>query len=140
MTNELTTLDTNILIYSIDRTEGLRHRRAVQVIEEVLGSGTCVLTLQALGEFFFAVTRKEKMPLQAAREHVSDWMTLFPVVSAQPSSLQKAIKAVKEHHLSFWDSLLWATAKEYSITQIISEDFQHEREIGGVLYVNPFLS
>ena len=39
----------------------------------------CVLTLQALAEFFHAVTRKGKMPTDEAAAMVHDWMELFPV-------------------------------------------------------------
>ena len=139
MSDDLTTLDTNILFYSVDVDAGVRHEKSARIVEKAVKEGSCVLTLQALSEFFFASTRKGKISLTTAGEQVSNWMTFFPVVHAQPSVLPKAISAVKDHHLAFWDAFLWATAKEAGIAKILTEDFQHEREIGGVLYVNPFL-
>lgn len=43
----------------------------------------CVLTLQALAEFFHAITRKHKMPAEDARAMLQDWMTLFPAWAHQ---------------------------------------------------------
>lgn len=139
MTDELTTVDTNILFYSVDLDGGVRHEKAARIVKKTIDEGSCVLTLQALSEFFYAVTRKGKASLAAAKEQVSNWMTLCPVVYAQPSVLPKAMTAVKEYHLAFWDAFLWATAKEAGISKILTEDFQHERKIEGVLYLNPFL-
>ncbi|NBC46715.1 MAG: PIN domain nuclease, partial [Gammaproteobacteria bacterium] len=54
-------VDTNILIYSIDTDAGARHDQA-QAVMDRLPDADCVLTLQALAEFFHAATRKGKMP------------------------------------------------------------------------------
>jgi predicted nucleic acid-binding protein len=42
--------------------------------------------------------------------------------------------------LSFWDSLLWAIAKENNCSLTISEDFQDNSILGGVKIRNPFYS
>ncbi len=51
-----------------------------------------------------------------------------------------ALKAIEGSRLSFWDALLWATAKENSCSLIISEDFQDNFILGGVKIKNPFYS
>jgi hypothetical protein len=51
------TLDTNILIYAIDKDAGIRHQRAMGIVDDAVQQD-CVLVLQALSEFFSAVTRK----------------------------------------------------------------------------------
>jgi predicted nucleic acid-binding protein len=86
MSGEKYTLDTNILIYSIDRQAGKRHQRSIELIEE-MSLHDCVLTLQALSEFYSAVTRIGKMPGDDAEAQVNDWMILFPVVNAQRSAI-----------------------------------------------------
>ena len=40
--------------------------------------------------------------------------------------------------VSFWDALIWAAAREAKVGVVLSEDFQHGREIEGVVFVNPF--
>jgi predicted nucleic acid-binding protein len=84
-------VDTNILIYSIDADAGTRHEQA-RAVMGALPDADCVLTLQALAEFFHAVTRKDKMPAAEAAAMVHDWMELFPVAVADGRSLTGAIR------------------------------------------------
>jgi predicted nucleic acid-binding protein len=73
-------LDTNILVYTVDSGDEERHRRAQEVIEVML-TQDCVLTLQSLSEFYFAVTRKGKLPPTQAKKQVDGWQALFSVVT-----------------------------------------------------------
>jgi len=137
MSAERFTLDTNVLVYSIDRDAGARHERAASLVDEAVELD-CVLTLQSLGEFFSAVTRKGKMPVRDAADQVRDWQVLFPTIAAKANTLSQAIAAVTDHSLSFWDAMLWATAREAGVKVLLSEDFQHGRDLGGVRFRNPF--
>ncbi len=47
--------------------------------------------------------------------------------------------AVLRHGLTFWDAMLWATAKAAGVTVLLSEDFQHDRVLEGVRFRNPFV-
>ncbi len=66
-------------------------------------------------------------------------MELFPVVTAKQTTLLKAMRAVNDYQLSFWDAMLWSTAHDANVSLILSEDFQHEQLIEGVRIVNPFI-
>ncbi len=46
--------------------------------------------------------------------------------------------AVEEHRLSFWDAMLWATARQAGSSAIVSEDMQDGRRLSGVEFINPF--
>lgn len=138
MSAERISLDTNILVYAVDRDAGARHERAAELVDRAVDRD-CVLTLQALCEFFSAVTRKGKMPVAEAAAQVNDWQLLFPTVLAKASALPQAVAAVTEHKLSFWDALLWATVREAGVSLLLTEDLQHGRELGGVRFFNPFL-
>jgi predicted nucleic acid-binding protein len=131
-------LDTNILFYAMDRDAGHRHKAAVDIVHQASVTD-CVMVLQVLGEFYAAVTGKNRMPASEAEAQILDWMKLFPVVSATSKSLKRALPAVNQYRMSFWDALLWATACEASVTVLITEDFQHDRVIEGVRFCNPFL-
>ncbi len=74
-----------------------------------------------------------------AAGQVKDWQALFPVQSAAPATLRRALAAVSEHGLSFWDAMLWACAREADCSLLLSEDFQHGRVIDGVRCHNPFV-
>jgi len=130
-------MDTNILIYSIDNQAGNRHLNAIRLMQEMMLSD-CVLTLQSLGEFFHAATRKGKMPKQDAIAQVSDWMSLFPVINAIPTTLTMAMHAVVEHQFSFWDAMILETAVQAGVTHLYSEDMQHKQSWKGMIIENPF--
>ncbi len=131
-------MDTNILIYSIDRQAGARHQTAIKLVQEMMTSD-CVLTLQSLGEFFHASTRKEKMPKQEAIAQINDWMSLFPVINAVPTTLTMAMLAVDKHPFSFWDAMILETAAQAGVTHLFSEDMQHQQSWKGMIIENPFI-
>lgn len=132
------TLDTHILVYAVDESAGERFYQAQHIIEMMLRRD-CVLTLQALAEFYFTVTRKGKLPQAEARLQVEGWQTLFPTVIAKPATLARAISTLEAHQLSFWDALLWATARDSGVALLLSEDFQNGQTLEGVRIINPFL-
>lgn len=139
MNGERITIDTNILVYSIDVDAGERHERSKQFVDEAVDKN-CVLTLQALSEFYWVVTRKRKMSHEDAKAQVDDWQLLFPIITAQPSTLRVAITAVMDYRLAFWDAVMWATARQNGVEILYSEDLQNEQNIGGVQVLNPFYS
>ena len=50
-------VDTNILVYAHDRSAGLKHKRARQLIEDLWDSGLGVLSTQVLQELCINVRR-----------------------------------------------------------------------------------
>ena len=130
-------LDTDILVYALDQDAAEKHDVALEIVDRAVMQDT-VLTMQALCEFYAAVTRKHKMPPLEAEAQVEDWFELFPVVTAKPTTLVRAMRTSRKHSLSFWDAMLWATATEANVTILISEDFQHDRMLDGVRICNPF--
>jgi predicted nucleic acid-binding protein len=142
MTVERFSLDTNILVYAADSTAGARHERAVELLHAA-AAADCHLTLQALAEFYHAVTRgrgagRDGMSARDAAAVVEDWMIQFPVAAAQPAELAAALKQAAAHRLAFWDALLLETARAAGCAVLLSEDFQHGRSYGGVLVLDPF--
>jgi predicted nucleic acid-binding protein len=130
------TLDSNILIYALfggDR----RHARAVEMIERA-SRGDCVQTLQSYGECFRVLVHKRGLDARVAAAQIIRLRSLFTVTAAQPDRLDVAMEAVALHGLSFWDAMLWATAKAAGCRLILSEDGQDGRDLDGVVLLNPF--
>ncbi|MCY3669977.1 MAG: PIN domain-containing protein [Alphaproteobacteria bacterium] len=130
-------LDTNILVYAVDRNAGERQLQAGDLIGQA-ARRDCVLTMQALAEFFHATTRKNLLAPARARAFVRNWSDVFRVVSADAAALADAMDAVEEHRFSFWDAMLWATARQGGCSALLSEDMQDSRRLGGVEIINPF--
>jgi predicted nucleic acid-binding protein len=138
MSVERLSLDANILFYTVDADAGERQERAREIVRRA-ALADCFLTLQTLSEFFASTTRKGKLTATQAAAHVEDWQALFPVAAATPGSLRLAMRAVEQHNLSFWDAMQWAVAKQAGATLLLSEDLQHDRELEGVRFRNPFV-
>jgi len=72
------------------------------------------------------------------KPEIDGFRTAFPVCTADEDDLDRAMRAVDDHRLSLWDAMLWATARRAGCRLVLSEDFQDGRDLGGVLFVNPF--
>jgi predicted nucleic acid-binding protein len=134
----LISFDANVLVYAADRNAGQRHDQAVVLIERAIRIGNCIQTLQSLCEFYSVATRKVGVDPQAAAAFVDGWNAVSPVEPQVAADLTNAMRAVREHLLSFWDAMLWATARRIGISQLFTEDFQDGRVIEGVRIVDPF--
>ena len=111
---------------------------AVHVVEEAARSHDCIIPFQALTEFFAATTRKGKLDTIEAARQIGDWQIHFPTAYPRTGILAKSLEAVQEHRLSFWDSLIWAVARDVGVTVLLTEDHQDGRQLGGVTYRDPF--
>ncbi|MBI4513392.1 MAG: PIN domain-containing protein [Gemmatimonadetes bacterium] len=133
-------LDTNILVYPYDRREPARGRRAMEILQALAASGGATVSTQVLGEFFWVITRRLPDPLSPAagaasvERHARTWRVLditLPVV-------REALRGVQQHAFSYWDALIWATARLGQIAVVLSEDFTDGTDIEGVVFRNPF--
>ena len=98
----------------------------------------CVVSLQVLAELFRTLTGRYKWPAGKAIARVDRWRNGMPIVAADEQCLIDAMDAVADHHLAFWDAMIWATAKRAGCRLLLSEDGQDGRTLGGVTIVNPF--
>ena len=131
------TLDTNLLVYSIDNAAGARHRLAREIVDRAVEC-ECWLTLQALGEFYVTATRKGMAPPAEAAAQAADWLELFPTVTASPAALRAALAEATAGRASYWDALLVATAAEAGCTIVLTEDMSDGSILSGVRVHNPF--
>jgi predicted nucleic acid-binding protein len=102
-------------------------------------SADCVLSLQAIGEFFHATTRKRLLAPRVAARQVDDWITAFQLTTATATAMSTAVRWQVQARLGFWDGLMLATLREAGCTALLSEDLQHGADYDGVRVLNPFL-
>lgn len=131
------TLDTNLLVYAVDSTAGARHELA-RVITLRAAEFDCCLTLQAVSEFFAAVSRKRIMPTDVAAARSADLLTAFRCVPASAIAIRTALADAVAGRASYWDALLIATAAEAGCSLILTEDLSDGGRLGGVEIHNPF--
>jgi predicted nucleic acid-binding protein len=131
-------LDTNVLVYAADRAAGERHERALQILDRAVRR-QCVLTLQALAEFFHVTTRKRMAARAEAAAQLRDWATEFPTISADSAALWTALELVLDGRFGWWDALLLATAERHGCGVVLSEDLQDRARFGSVTILDPFV-
>ena len=133
------TFDTNILLYALVEQDQAKRRVARDLIRRGRAAD-CVITLQTLGELFRVLTGKLRRPAAEAAAVVAEWRAAVPVIAADEACLVDAMDAVSGHQLSFWDAMMWATAKRAGCSLLLSEDGDDGRMLGGVTLINPFAS
>jgi len=130
--------DTNVLLYGDDISAPVKQRRSRDLVAEHRRDGTGVISLQVLQEYFVNVTRKLGVDPRIARRKV-EILTEFDVATPDVDDILAAIDLHRLHAFSFWDALVLRSAQQSGCRVMLSEDFQHGREIDGVTVVNPFL-
>jgi predicted nucleic acid-binding protein len=130
-------LDTNILIYTDDKSAPAKWRRALDLLTEHRRAGTGVVSLQVLQEYFVTVTRKLHLDARIARRKV-ELLAEFDVALLEVADILAAIDLHRLHGVSFWDALVLRAAKQTGCRVLYTEDMQEAREVDGVRIVNPF--
>ena len=136
-------VDTNVLVYRFDPRFQEKQTRATRLLETAVQPGSLSLPHQALVEFVAATTRPlprigRLLSPDEAREEVESMLLTFDVLYPDAALVRTALRGVAAYGLSWFDAHLWAYAEHYGLSDLISEDFQHDRLYGTVRAVNPF--
>ncbi len=132
-------IDTNILVYARDKSDLKKQERAAEILGVLWRNRTGRLSTQVLQEYYVTVTRKLKPGLSRAeaRQDVRDLMEWRPrPVSA--GILESAWEIEDRWKLSWWDSLVAASALDCGATTLISEDMQDGLIIRSLQILDPF--
>ena len=132
-------VDTNVLVYSRDASEGPKQVRAVDWLSKLWDSGRGTLSVQVLQEYYVTVTRKLSpgLPADEARDEVRDYAAWRPL-SVSTELLERAFDAETRFGLSWWDALIVAAAQTLSCRFLLSEDLQDGMDFDGVMVIDPF--
>jgi len=130
--------DTNVLVYTDDKATPTKRRKALALVTEHRRSGTGVISMQVLQEYFVAVTRKLDLDVRIARRKV-ELLAEFDVFSPDVGDILAAVDLHRLHNFSFWDALIIRAANQTGCKVLFSEDLQTAREVGGLRVVNPFI-
>jgi predicted nucleic acid-binding protein len=137
-------VDTNVLVYRYDFRFPAKQRRAAELLRRGIAEGSIRVPHQAVVEFVAVVSR----PLAAGRplldvasvvRETEEIFDQFEVLYPNEALVRTALRGAAAYQLSWFDAHLWAYAEHYGLSEILSEDFQHERRYGSVRVVNPFL-
>lgn len=133
-------VDTNILVYAHDRSTGVKHRRAQELLERLWDSGQGVLSTQVLQELCINLRRKAANPLPAdeVRLLIREYST-WEVVTNTPQSVLLALDIELRYKTSFWDALILQAAESAGASILYSEDLSAGQCYGSIQVVNPLI-
>jgi predicted nucleic acid-binding protein len=133
-------LDTNVFVYTFDRTAPDKQRIARDWVRQSLLTQRGMTGAQVVQEFMNVALKKFETPMGVteAREYLNGVMR--PLCQHFPSmpSFDRALLIREETGYAWYDSLIVAAAIESKCSWLISEDLQHNRKIGSVTVHNPF--
>lgn len=131
--------DTNVVVYAYDATAGAKREQAVLLLERLWHSRNGIVSIQVLQELFVSLTRRvsPRMPVDRARSVVAD-MATWHVVEPARGDVLEAIDASKRWQISFWDAMVFTTAKKAGATVLWSEDLNDGQSYDGTVVRNPF--
>lgn len=134
-------LDTNIFVYSFDRSAAVKARRAAELIREGIITRKGVVSYQVIQEFLNVALRKFQLPMTVpeAEQYLSAVFRPLLSVHSSPALFMQGLQLVQKHHLSWYDSLIVAAAVESQCGILFSEDLNHGQQFGSVRIQNPFL-
>ena len=137
-------VDTSVLVYRFDPRFPDRQKVAAEILRRGIAEDSVRVPHQAIVEFVAVATRpiggeeplfSTQEALQEAEEMLSQFVVLYP----DEALLRTALRGAVAYQLSWFDAHLWAYAEHFGLSELLSEDFQHDRLYGSVRAVNPFL-
>ena len=132
-------VDTNVLLYALDRADPKKRLAAQAWREELWRSQRGRISFQVLQEFYAKVMQKWPAGRDEARAEIRDLLAWRPV-TVDAAILERGWKIQDRYRLSFWDSLIVAAAKSAGCRYLLTEDLQTNQDLDGIIVVNPFLS
>ena len=131
-------VDTNVLIYALDRTDLKKQHAAQAWRSELWKTQNGRISFQVLQEFYANVAQKWPGVCDQARAEIRDLMAWGPAPVNGPI-LERGWKIQDRYKLSFWDALIVAAAKSLACRYLLTEDLQANQELDGIIVINPFL-
>jgi predicted nucleic acid-binding protein len=134
-------LDTNIFVYSFDRSAAVKARRATQLIRMALTTQKGIISYQVVQEFFNVALRKFSQPMKEAEAEQYLGTVFRPLLAVHSSQAlyTEALHLQAKSGLSWYDSLIVSGAIQAQCDLLFTEDLQHGQRFGSLQVANPFL-
>ncbi len=132
-------VDTNVLVYAKDTTAPTKMRQAQTWVQAVIEADALVLSAQSLREFYWNVLKMDRSAaaVTALRNETAELEPYVPEL-LRVDRMGEAWAIQDRHKISFWDSLLVASALAAGCTIFLSEDLNGGQKIDALTIVNPF--
>lgn len=134
-------IDTNIFIYSFDKTAPQKQAIAKEIIRDALNNEKGCISYQIIQEFSNVATKKFETPLTKhdCYKYVTDVLEPLCEIFSSVELYKDALEIQEGWQYSFYDSLIIASALRLNCNILYTEDLKHEQRIRDLRIINPFM-
>lgn len=137
-------IDTNIWVYAFleSETGSRKQTTALELLKNIAPARRIVVSAQVINEFHWILSRKYKISDEKIRDKVENGIAgLADIVPLYYSDYRESFHIRNTWRLSFWDSLIIASALQNGCSLLYTEDMAHDLIIGEkIRVVNPFVN
>jgi len=141
-------VDTNIFLYALTEPKEKNRKRdlpkrikALELLTKLYNEDDIVVSVQVLNELHFNMVRKFNIDDDIVFKTLQE--NIFAIASVKSLTAQiytKAFQVREKYNVSYWDSLVVASALESNCTKLYSEDMQDGLVVDGVVnIINPLI-
>jgi predicted nucleic acid-binding protein len=140
-------VDTNILLYALteprkqSQSSDLEKRlKALEILTNLYNNAHIVISIQVLNELHLNMVRKFNIPDTVAFDTLQkNVFEIATIANLTSQTYRQAYTIRQRYSLSYWDSLIVASALENGCAALYSEDMQNGLVVEKTLtIVNPF--
>ena len=134
-----TFIDTNILVYSLDKHDPQKQGRARKILKKAADDYSGVISTQVLQEFYVTATAKLGVDPLLAKDMIHAFNN-YETIIITPEIIKDGIDCSILHRISFWDALIVSAAEKALCEKIWTDDLNDGQIIKGVKVENPFVN
>ncbi|NOV31614.1 PIN domain-containing protein [Methylomonas sp. ZR1] len=128
-------VDSNVWLYAFMDESSPKHQQALKVIAQP----GVMLSTQVVNEICNNLLRKAGYTEQEIRQTVDNFRQRYPIHTVTLDDVRRASELRESFSLSYWDSLVVASAIVTDCRSIYSEDMLSGLNINGLQLINPFI-
>jgi len=130
-------IDTNVLVYAEASDEPLKQQAALTLLKRLYENNEGVLSTQVLQEYCNVALKKLRLSSTHIRAQL-DLYEQFELVQVTPAIIRAGLDLQQTRSVSFFDSIVLASAHAAGCNVIWSEDMNTGEVINGMQMTNPF--
>jgi predicted nucleic acid-binding protein len=133
-------IDTNIFIYSFDKTNPTKMIKSQSIISQALEKNNGSISTQVIQEFANVAIKKFSNPMKSKDLRIYMNEVLFPLCSVFPNFelLEESVEIHERYKYSFYDSMIISAAIISGSNILLSEDLKDKQKIENINILNPF--
>jgi predicted nucleic acid-binding protein len=133
-------IDTSPLVCAFDISQPEKQGQAADLLNEIGNRQLGAVSTHVMAEVAEAITHNLILSLSADRtyQRVEELLGVWEVLVITPQILLEAVRGMRDHKLSMRDAQVWAAARAYGLSVVLTEEFSDASEVEGVRFLNPF--